>query len=78
MIRKIEEQTARSEAKLQMALDGKQGSHIAAIEEDAKKIQAEETLRQFELEMGMAAQAAPSELDALREKTMGPKEREKA
>jgi phage shock protein A len=80
MIRKIEEQTARSEAKLQMALDGKQASgSMVQIEEDAKKIQAEETLRQFELEMGMAAPVAmPSEAETNREKTMGPQEREKA
>jgi phage shock protein A len=78
MIRKIEEQTAKSEAKLQMALDGKGATTgLAAIEEDAKKIQAEETLRQLEMEMGLATPAkAPSEAEG--EKTMGPREREKA
>ena len=50
MIRRIEQQTATSEAKLQMALENKHVGN-AQIEEDAKKIQAEETLRQFELEM---------------------------
>lgn len=78
MIRKIDEQTARSEAKLQMALESKQGSTgLAAVEEDAKKIQAEETLRQLEMEMGLAAQA-PANLEGSKEKTMGPREREKA
>ncbi len=78
MIRKIEEQTARSEAKLQMALEGKQGAALVQIEEDAKKIQAEETLRQLEMEMGLASpERAPSEA-AGNEKTMGPREREKA
>jgi phage shock protein A len=79
MIRKIEEQTARSEAKLQMALDGKQGAANIQIEEEAKKIQAEETLRQLEMEMGLASPvAAPAEGEASREKTMGHQEREKA
>jgi phage shock protein A len=78
MIRKIEEQTARSEAKLQMALEGKQGSAMIQIEEDAKKIQAEETLRQLEMEMGLAAPERAASEAAGNEKTMGPREREKA
>ena len=79
MIRKIEQQAATSEAKLQMALDSKQVGNIA-IEEDAKKIQAEETLRQFEMEMGLAApEAMPKESSpAEREKTIGPRDRERA
>jgi phage shock protein A len=78
MIRRIEQQTATSEAKLQMALENKHiGNH--QIEEDAKKIQAEETLRQFELEMGLAADAsAPPKAEGNREKSLGPKERESA
>jgi phage shock protein A len=79
MIRKIEQQAATSEAKLQMALDSKQVGNVQ-IEEEAKKIQAEETLRQFELEMGMQSggPAAKEEAPSEREKTIGPREREKA
>jgi phage shock protein A len=78
MIRKLEEKAATSEAKLQMALETK---HVPEVqfEEEARKIQAQETLRQFELEMGLATagpvkEAPPEE----REKTIGPREREKA
>ncbi|MBI3725935.1 PspA/IM30 family protein [bacterium] len=79
MIRRIEAQTATSEAKLQIALDSKQVGNVG-LEEEARKIQAEETLRQFELEMGLAApvSSAPAEGESSKEKTIGHKEREKA
>ena len=73
MIRRLEEDAAKSEAKLQMAINDKQGG-LASIEEDASKIQAEETLRQFELDMGLASEAIP----APQEKTLGPSTRERA
>jgi phage shock protein A len=65
MIRKIEEQTARSEAKLAMAIESKGSAGTMA-------------LRQLEMEMGLASpERAPSEA-AGGEKTMGPAQREKA
>ncbi len=78
MIRRIENQTANSEAKLQIALESKQVGNVN-LEEEARKLQAEETLRQFELEMGMAAPvSSASESEPSKEKTIGQKEREKA
>jgi phage shock protein A len=83
MIRRIENQTAQSEAKLQIALEGKAGAQasLADIEAEGRKLQAEETLRQFELEMGLAPVASKSESvpeAGTKEKTIGQKEREKA
>lgn len=77
MIDKLEREAAQSEAKLEMAMDNLQGEHYD-IEQDAKKLQANETLRQFELEMGMAADisAAPAPPQSSKEKTIGELERE--
>lgn len=74
MVRRIEEEAARSEAKLQMALNDKQGG-LALIEEDASKLQADETLRQLEIEMGLAAPVSQDVSETTREKTMGTRER---
>lgn len=77
MIRRIEQQAATSEAKLQMALDSKQVGNVQ-IEEEARKIQAEETLRQFEMEMGLAEAPLPAESATEKEKSIGPRERDRA
>lgn len=53
MVRKIEESTAVNEARMQMALEGVDHQRVQ-IEEDAQKIQAQELVKQFKLEMGMA------------------------
>lgn len=74
MIRKIEEEAARSEAKLQLALNEKSGG-LALIEEDASKLQADETLRQLEIQMGLASPVAQDIPEPAREKTMGVRER---
>lgn len=77
MIRKIEERAAMSEAKLDMALDTHKADRME-IEAEAQKIQANEVLRQFEIEMGLATDAsAPPEAVGSKEKTIGPQERAK-
>ncbi|MCL4234580.1 MAG: PspA/IM30 family protein [Deltaproteobacteria bacterium] len=68
MVRKIEERAAQSQARLELALD-----HVGAeefeLEKEAEKLQANETLRQFEIELGLVK---PEALAA--EKTLGPGE----
>lgn len=64
MINRIYEQTARNEARMEMALDSIDTQAIR-IEEDAQDIRAAELVKQFKLEMGLgdtataAQQAAP-------------------
>lgn len=53
MITRIQEQTARNEARMELALDSVD-SEALQIEEDAEKIRAAELVKQFKLEMGMA------------------------
>lgn len=73
MVRKIEEETAVSEARLDMAL-GNVDQQKMKIEEEAEKLRAGELVKQFKIEMGMIApEAAP----APAEKTIGVKEAEK-
>lgn len=73
MIRRINEDAAKAEAKLQLAIDSKQDG-LAAIEEDASKIQADEMLRQLELDMGLSAPSVDRVPDAapVKDKTIGP------
>ncbi len=74
VVRKIEEQTAVSEARLDMAL-GNIDQQKIKIEEEAEKLRASELVKQFKVEMGMLpAEAAP----ATAEKTIGTKEAQKA
>ena len=61
MISRIDEQTARSEARIEMALDSVDSDAIR-IEEDAEAIRAAELVKQFKLEMGME-EAAPTPAD---------------
>ena len=85
MINRINEQTAKSEARMEMALDSVD-SQALRIEEDAQAIRASELVNQFKLEMGITEPAAPAKEEAPRveipdeaeraEKTMG-KERTK-
>ncbi len=72
MLRKIEEQTAVNEARMDMAM-GNVDQQKMKIEEDAQKLQAAELVKQFKIEMGMAAPAA----GASSEKTIGGKEPQK-
>ena len=60
MIQKIDEETARHEARMEMALDSID-TQALRIEEDAEKIRASELVKQFKLEMQMGEEAAPTE-----------------
>jgi phage shock protein A len=70
MVRRLEEKAAVSSAKLDMALD-KVDSTSFKIEEEARAIESSETLRQFELQMGLVKPDA--ELVAPGEKSLGEK-----
>jgi phage shock protein A len=63
MLTRIQEQTARNEARMELALDSVD-TEALKIEEDAQKIRASEIVKQFKLEMGVGdtsgAQAEPS------------------
>ena len=80
MVRKIEEQTAINESRMQMALESVDHQKVQ-IEEDAEKIRAQELVKQFKIEMGMveAAPAQPVAVSAVAEvategqKTIGKK-----
>ena len=79
MITRIEERTAHSEARIEMALDSVDSEAIR-IEEDAEAIRAAEIVKQFKLEMGMldsTPEAAgpelevPEEAESEQDKTVG-------
>jgi phage shock protein A len=70
MIRKIEEKVAKSQARLEMAL-GSQKVEEIEIEKEAQRLQANETLKQFEIELGLVSPGAVETA-----KTMGPVEKE--
>jgi phage shock protein A len=75
MVRKIDEQTAVAEARMDMALNTVDQQKIK-IEEEAEKLQANELLKQFKVEMGMMA-PQPSAAGAEPEKTIGGREGQK-
>ena len=54
MLRKVQEQTAVNEARMQMALESVDHQALQ-IEEDAEKLQAQELVKQFKMEMGLAS-----------------------
>jgi phage shock protein A len=60
MINKVNEQTAKNEARMELALDSVD-TDAMRIDEVAEDIQAEEMLKQFKLEMGMLDEPAPAE-----------------
>lgn len=72
MIRKVEEQTAVNEARMQMALEAVDHESVK-IEEEAEKLQAAELVKQFKVEMGLNSPAPVSEVSAGPEKTLGKK-----
>jgi phage shock protein A len=72
MIRKVEEQTALNEARMQMALESVDHQAIK-IEEEAEKIQAQEIVKQFKMEMGLATPTPVSDVASAGEKTIGKK-----
>lgn len=59
MINRVNEQTAKNEARMEMALDSVDTEGLQ-IEADAKEIQAAELVNQFKLEMGLAEPPAPA------------------
>jgi phage shock protein A len=67
MIERVNKESALSQAKMSMALDNVDVAGIE-IEKEAQKIQANELLKQFEMELGLVS-PAPVE-----EKTLGPAE----
>ncbi|HTT25324.1 MAG TPA: PspA/IM30 family protein [Candidatus Sulfotelmatobacter sp.] len=72
MVRKIEEMTAVNEARMDMAMSNVDHQRVK-IEDEAEKIQASELVKQFKIEMGLAAPDAA----AGAEKTIGTKEPQK-
>ncbi|MDF1664524.1 MAG: PspA/IM30 family protein [Planctomycetota bacterium] len=89
MIRKIEESAAQSEAKLEIALENVGDNPSLELEQEARKLTANDTLLAFEQELGLieaapveaAQQPAPADLaeeTSPQEKTIGPRERELA
>ncbi len=71
MLRKVEEQTAVNEARMEMAL-GNVDQQRVKIEEEAEKLRAGELVKQFKIEMGLMS-PAPS---ATPDKTIGSREGE--
>jgi phage shock protein A len=72
MVRKVEEMTAVNEARMDMALSNVDQQKVK-IEDEAQKIQANELVKQFKIEMGLATpQAATGTAEV--EKTIGGKE----
>lgn len=61
MLTRIQEETARNEARMELALDSVD-SDALRIEEDAEAIRAAELVKQFKLEMGLA-EAAPAKTE---------------
>jgi phage shock protein A len=72
MVRKIEEMTAVNEARMDMAMSNVDQQKVK-IEEEAQKLQANELVKQFKIEMGIATQEVASG-SAPAEKTIGGKE----
>jgi len=69
MLRKVQEQTAVNEARMEMALDSVDTQGMK-IEEEAEKLRASELVKQFKMEMGMAEAGGPA---SEAEKTIGKK-----
>ena len=72
MVRKIEEQTAVNEARMDMAL-GNVDQQKFKIEEEAEKMRADELVKQFKVEMDSSPEPAAPTTD----KTIGGKEAQK-
>ena len=73
MVRKIEEETAVNEARMDMALSNVDQQKIK-IEDEAQKMQASELVKQFKIEMGLASPASTTAAGSSTEKTIGGKE----
>lgn len=73
MVRKIEEETAVNEARMEMAL-GNVDQQRLKIEEEAEQLRASELVKQFKAEMGLIA---PEPSPAAAQKTIGGAEAQK-
>jgi phage shock protein A len=73
MVRKIEEETAVNEARMEMALSNVDQQKVK-IEEEAEKLRANELVKQFKVEMGLLS---PEPSATAAEKTIGGKEAQK-
>jgi phage shock protein A len=71
MVRKLEEQAAYDQARLDMALESMDVEGVR-IEEEAERIRAGELLEQFKVEMGISTAAGPAQ------KPAGPKRKTRA
>lgn len=69
MVRKIEQESALNEARMEMALDSVNAEGFD-VEKEAEMLRANELLKQFEMEMGIISPEAAAEA----EKTIGPQE----
>lgn len=74
MVRKIEEMTAVNEARMDMAMNNVDQQKVK-IDDEAEKLQANELVKQFKIEMGLAA---PETATAGAAKTIAAKEPQKA
>ena len=72
MLRKVQEQTAVNEARMEMALDTVDHAAVT-LEEDAEKLQAQELLKQFKAEMQVESPAPVADVGGGGEKTIGKK-----
>jgi phage shock protein A len=72
MLRKVEEQTAVNEARMQMALESVDTQSMK-IEEEAEALQAAELVKQFKMEMGLQSPAPVADVSSGGEKTIGKK-----
>src|ERR1700681_2888426 len=75
MVRKIEEMTAVNEARMDMAMSNVDQQKFK-IEDEAEKLQASELVKQFKIEMGLAAPQATTPAGA--EKTIAAKDPQRA
>jgi phage shock protein A len=73
MIRKIEQDAALNEARMEMALETVDAEGFD-VEKEAEQLRANEVLKQFELEMGLTTPEAQAEAG----KTLGPTEQAEA
>jgi phage shock protein A len=72
MLRKVEEQTAVNEARMEMALESVDHQALK-IEEQAEALQAAELVKQFKMEMGLSSPAPVADVGSEGEKTIGKK-----
>jgi phage shock protein A len=63
MVQRLNEQTAKNEARMELALDSVD-SEAMQIEEDAEELRAQEIVDQFKVDMGMADEKAAAEPSA--------------